>query len=123
MDIERVVHMNQDTAPDGTPESILGYSRGRWEGATLVIDTDHYNEGVLNQFIGVAGQPMRGLLHSNALRTVERLTFNAATNGFDLVIEHYDPVFFTRDFPLSEASYTASDLGIKLFGCIPEQLQ
>ncbi len=123
MDIERVVHMNQAAAPEGTPEAILGYSRGRWEGDTLIIETDHYNQGVLNQFVEVAGEPMRGLLHSNALRTVERITFDAAANRFNLVIEHYDPVFFTQDFPISEALYAPSDLEIKPFGCIPEQLK
>jgi hypothetical protein len=123
MDIERVVHMNQAAAPEGTPESILGYSRGHWEDDTLIVETDHYNEGVLNQFVEIPGQPMRGLLHSNALRTVELIRFDAETNSIELVIEHYDPVFFTRDFPLSEATYAASDLEIKPFGCIPEQLK
>ncbi len=123
MDIVRVVHMNQDAAPEGTPEVILGYSRGHWEGATLVVETDHFKPGVLNQFVEIAGQPMRGLLHSNALRTVERITFNAETNGVDLAIEHYDPVFFTREFPLSEGSYGPTDLTIEPFGCIPEQLK
>ncbi|MEY4642097.1 MAG: hypothetical protein RLZZ227_2091 [Pseudomonadota bacterium] len=123
MDIERVVHMDQDTAPEGTPEAILGYSRGRWEGDTLVVETDHYTPGVLNQFVEIPGQPMRGLLHSNALRTVERIRFNQETNSVDLTIEHYDPVFFTRDFPLTEGSYGPSDLEIKPFGCIPEQLK
>jgi hypothetical protein len=123
MDIERVVHMNQGEAPAGTPEAILGYSRGHWEGATLVVETDHFTPGVLNQFVEIPGQPMRGLLHSNALRTVERITFNKEANSIDLVMEHYDPVFFTRDFPLAEASYGASNLEIKPFGCIPEQLR
>jgi hypothetical protein len=123
MDVERVIHMNEAAAPAGTPEAILGYSRGHREGATLVVETDHYNQGVLNQFVEVAGEPMRALLHSNELRTVERLTFDAASNRVKLSIEHYDPKFFTRDFPLAEAEYAASDLDIRPFGCIPEQLK
>lgn len=123
MDIKRVVHMNEKAAPAGTPASILGYSRGHFEGDTLVVETDHYNQGVLNQFVEVKGQPMRGLLHSTALRTVERINFDKAGNRIKLVIEHYDPEYFTRDFPLSEAEFAASDLEIKPFGCIPEQLK
>lgn len=123
MDIERVVHMNQDSVPAGTPEAILGYSRGHWEGDTLVVETDHFRPGVLNQFVEVPGEPMRGLLHSNALRTVERIRFDAASNRIKLEIDHFDPVFFTRDFPLAEAEFMASDLEIKPFGCIPEQLK
>lgn len=122
MDIERIVHMNEDAAPAGTPETILGYSRGRWDGDTLVVETDHFKPGVLNQFVDFP-DGTHGLLHSNQLRTVERIRFNPGTNAIDLEIEHYDPVYYTRDFPLTEGSYAASDLEIKPFGCIPEQLK
>lgn len=123
MDIERVVHMDQDAAPANTPETILGYSRGHWEGDTLVVETDHFSPGVLNQFVEVQGKPMTGLLHSNQLRTVERITFDAASNRVKLAIEHYDPAYFTRDFPVAEAEFMATDLEIKPFGCIPEILK
>ncbi|HTR01097.1 MAG TPA: DUF6152 family protein [Candidatus Acidoferrum sp.] len=123
MDIKRVVHMNEKAAPANTKETILGYSRGHFDGDTLVVETDHYAPGVLNQFVEVKGQPMRGQLHSNALRTVERISFDKPGNRIKLVIETYDPVFFTRDFPPSDAEFAASDLDIKPFGCIPEQLK
>lgn len=123
MDIERIVHMNEAATPANEPESILGYSRGHWEGDTLVVETDRFNQGVLNQFVEVDGQPMRALLHSNALRTVERISFDARSNRIHLSIEHYDSVFFTQDFPLAEAEYEASDLEIRPFGCIPEILK
>jgi len=123
MDVSRTVHMDQDEAPAGTPETVLGYSHGHWEGDTLVVETDHYAEGVLNQFVEVEGQPMRGLLRSNALRTVERIRFDPERNRIHLSIEHYDPVFFTRDFPVAEAEYAASDLEIEPFGCIPDVLK
>ena len=123
MDIKRTVHMNEKAAPANTPETILGYSRGHMEGETLVVESDHFKEGVLNQFVEVKGEPMRGQMHSNALRTVERITFDKKSNRIKLVMEQYDPLFFTRDFPLSEAEFAASDLEIKPFGCIPEQLK
>jgi hypothetical protein len=123
MDIKRTVHMDEAAAPANTPETILGYSRGHFEGSTLVVETDHYTQGVLNQFVEVKGQPMRGQLHSNALRTVERINFDKASNRIKLAIETSDPKFFTRDFPVGEAEYAASDLEIKPFGCVPEQLK
>ncbi len=123
MDIKRTVHMNEAAAPANTPETILGYSRGHMEGDTLVVETDHYKPGVLNQFVEVKGQPMRGQLHSNALRTVERIQFDKAGNRIKLSMDTFDPVFFSRDFPVSEAEFAASDLEIKPFGCIPEQLK
>ncbi|MES2603978.1 MAG: hypothetical protein V4603_03515, partial [Pseudomonadota bacterium] len=123
MDIARTVHMNQTAAPANTPEAILGYSRGHWEGDTLVVETDHYKPGVLNQFVEIAGKPMTGLLHSNQLKTVERITFDKASNRIKLEIDHTDPVYYTREFPLTQGEYAASDLEIKPFGCIPEQLK
>ncbi|MEI7949554.1 MAG: DUF6152 family protein [Gammaproteobacteria bacterium] len=123
MDIKRTVHMNEAAAPANTAETILGYSRGHFDGNTLVVETDHYQPGVINQFVEVKGQPMRGQLHSNALRTVERIQFDKASNRIKLAIETYDPLFFTRDFPLGEAEFAASDLEIKPFGCMPEQLK
>jgi len=123
MDVARRIHMNVAQTPENETESILGYSRGRWEGDTLVVETERYRQGVLNQFVEVQGEPMRGLLHSNQLRTVERIRFDAASNRIQLEIDHTDPLFFTREFPLSSAEYAASNLDINPFGCIPEQLK
>ncbi len=123
MDVERVVHMNETAAPAGTPETILGYSRGRMEGDELVVETDHYNQGVLNQFVEVKDQPMRALLHSNELRTVERISFDAPSNRIKLSVEMSDPKYFTQDFPIAQSEFAASDMEIKPFGCIPELLK
>lgn len=123
MDVERLVHMGQTATPASAPESILGYSRGHWEGDTLVVETDRYAPGVLNQFVTVEGEPMRGLLHSNELRTVERIHFDADSNTVQLTIEHSDPAFFSRRFPVVEAELAASELRIQPFGCIPEALK
>jgi len=123
MDATRLVHMDQAAAPADTEPSILGYSVGHFEGDTLVIETTHFTEGVLNQFVTVEGEPMRGLLHSDALRTVERLSLDRERNRLIMSMDHYDPVFFNRDFPTYTREYRPSTLSIEPFGCIPEQLQ
>jgi len=123
MDAVRVVHMDQDAAPAGTEPSILGYSVGHFENDVRVIETTHYTEGVLNQFVEVEGEPMRGLLHSNQLRTVERLSVDRERNRLIMSMEHFDPAWFTRDFPNYTREYRPSDLPIEPFGCIPEQLK
>jgi len=123
MDVERIIHMEQVSAPDGTEPSILGYSVGRFEGDDLIIETSHFTQGVLNQFVTVEGQPMRGLLHSNQMTTVERLSLDRERNRLVMSINHYDPVFFSRDFPLYTREYEPSSLSIEPFGCIPELLK
>jgi len=123
MDAQRLIHMNQDAVPEGTEPSILGYSIGHFEDDTLVIETTHFTQGVLNQFVVVENEPMRGLLHSEALRTVERIRLDPERNRLVMSIDHYDPVFFSRDFPTYTREFAPSDLAIQPFGCIPEQLK
>ena len=66
------------------------------------------------------GQPTRGLLHSDALTSVERLRFDAATQQLELTIELSDPKFFTRGFDTVSARYAPSSLEIEPFNCRPE---
>jgi hypothetical protein len=42
MNARRVVHLGQSTHPAGIEPSLHGHSIGRWEGATLVVDTIGY---------------------------------------------------------------------------------
>lgn len=120
MDVERIVHLDTDSHPVGGPRSSLGHSIGHFEGDTLVIETANYSEGVLSQYVEMPGQPTRGLLHSDALTSVERLRFDAAAQQLEVTIELSDPVFFTQDFAPVSARYAPSALEIEPFGCRPE---
>lgn len=119
MDVRRVVHLNLREHPRGGPRTTLGHSIGRFEGDTLVIETANYAPGVLNQYVEQAGQPTRGLLHSAALTTVERLRFDAARQRLVVEISLKDPEFFTRDFDPGVLEYAPSDLVIEPFNCSP----
>lgn len=120
MDARRVVHLDRDSHPSDGPRSSLGHSIGRFEDDTLVIETANYAAGVLNQYVEVAGQPTRGLLHSDALTTTEYLRFDAAAGQLELTILHSDPVFFTREFEPATARYGPSELEVQPFNCRPE---
>jgi hypothetical protein len=120
MDAERTVYLDQDAHPANGPRSSLGHSIGRFEGDTLVVETANYSEGVLRQYVEVEGEPMRGLLHSDALTTVERIRFDPATNRLQLTVEHEDPKFFTRAFDPVSAQYAPTNLEIQPFDCRPE---
>ena len=120
MDAERTVYLDRDTHPANGPRTSLGHSIGRFEGDTLVVETSNYSEGVLRQYVEVAGEPMRGLLHSDELATVERIRFDPATNRLQLTVEHEDPKFFTRSFDPVSAQYAPTNLEIQPFDCRPE---
>lgn len=120
MDVERIVHLDLDEHPADAPRTTLGHSIGRFEGDTLVIETANYSAGVLSQYVETPGMPIRGMLHSDALTSVERVRFDPETNRLAVTIEFDDPVFFTRPFPPATATYAPSNLEIQPFGCRPE---
>jgi glycine/D-amino acid oxidase-like deaminating enzyme len=120
MDARRVVHLDQTEHPADGPRSSLGHSIGRFEGDTLVIETGNYSEGVLNQYVEMPGQPTRGLLHSDALTSVERLRLDSARQRLVVTIDLSDPTFFTRGFDPAVAEYAPTELSIEPFNCRPE---
>jgi hypothetical protein len=120
MDVQRVVYLNQREHPKGGPRTSLGHSIGHFDGDTLVIETGNYSAGVLNQYVEEAGQPTRGLLHSAALTSVERVHLDAARQRLVVEIALKDPEFFTRDFDPSSLEYAPSDLTIEPFKCTRE---
>lgn len=120
MDVQRIVYLNQREHPKGGPRTSLGHSIGHFEGDTLVIETGNYAPGVLNQYVEMPGQPTRGLLHSAALTTVERVHLDAARQRLVVEFDMKDPEFFTRDFEHSTLEYAPSDLKIEPFNCSRE---
>jgi hypothetical protein len=120
MDVERIIHMNTTGHPADGPRTSLGHSIGRFENDTLVIETANYSEGVLSQYVEVPGEPTRGLLHSDQLRSTERVAFDAESNRLSVTITLDDPVFYTRPFDPVSARYAPSELEIRPFGCRPE---
>ena len=90
------------------------------EGDTLVIETANYSAGVVNQYVEQPGQPTKGLLHSDALTTVERLHFDAARQRLVLESDMTDPVFFKQAFPRATNEYAPSNLKIEPFNCSRE---
>jgi uncharacterized protein DUF6152 len=120
MDVRRVIHMNMKEHPKNAARISLGHSIGHMEGDTLVIETANFAPGVLNQYVEMAGQPTRGLLHSAALTSVERLHLDAARQRLVVEIDQADPDFFKQAFPRATMEYAASDLKIEPFNCSPE---
>jgi hypothetical protein len=90
-DTLRLIHMSEDAvAPEGSSQ--FGFSRGRWEGNTLVVETDH----IQAQYFDPDGVPQSDQIH-----TLERFVPNAAYDRLDYTITVEDPVYFTEPFTLS----------------------
>jgi hypothetical protein len=122
MDVRRVIHMNMKTHPKDGKRASLGHSIGHWEGDTLVIETANYSAGVLEQYIQQRGQPIKGLLHSASLTTVERLHVDPASQRLIVDVNATDLEFFKQPLPRETMEYSPSDLKILPFKCSREGL-
>jgi hypothetical protein len=89
-DSVRTIHMNpKAVAPPA--HSLFGFSRGRWEGTTLVVETDHIAAGYFDH---------EGTPQSDQIKTVERFIPNADYTRLDYTLTTTDPVNFTKTFEL-----------------------
>jgi hypothetical protein len=76
-----------------------GDSRGRWEGATLVIETTNYRDSGWISTHAASGR-LRGVPHTNRLTVVERLTrTDAETIIYEMTVS--DPEIYERPWTFS----------------------
>jgi len=89
-DLERVIHMDQVSIPEDAPLSPLGYSIGRWEGDTLVVETARVNY----PYFDIRG--LEGVPQSPAVEFTERFTVSedGSTLSYDFAVT--DPATFTQ---------------------------
>jgi hypothetical protein len=99
----RVINME---APTQAPaESWMGWSNGRWEGETLVVDVTSQME---DTWFDRAGN-----FHSDALHVVERYTPRSAdTLTYEALIE--DPKVFSRPWKISMPLYRRVEKDMRL---------
>ena len=109
-DSTRIVRMNwKDEAPS---DSWMGWSRGRWEGDTLVIDVKGFRP---ESWFDRAGD-----FHSDALHVVERYTpVSPYHMMYEATIE--DPKVFTRPWKISFPLYRLMEKKVQLleYKCVP----
>jgi hypothetical protein len=92
-------------------ESWMGWSNGRWEGETLVVDVTSQMEST---WFDRAGN-----YHSDALHVVERYTRRSAdTLNYEALIE--DPKVFSRPWKISMPLYRRVEPNARLleFRCV-----
>ncbi len=86
-DAIREIHMSAATASRNQAPSLLGYSVGRWEGQTLVIETTQVDAPYLDD----AGTPQ-----SENAEIVERFTLSENDNRLDYEVTVIDPQYLVE---------------------------
>jgi hypothetical protein len=100
----RIVRMTK--TEDAPIDSWMGWSRGRWEGETLVVDVTGFND---QTWFDRAGN-----FHSEALHVVERYTRMGPDHlSYEATIE--DPKVFTRPWKMSMPLYRRKEKNAQLF--------
>jgi hypothetical protein len=106
----RIIHL--DKVEPAPAASYMGWSTGRWEGDTLVVDVTALND---KTWFDRAGN-----FHSDALHVVERYTpASAGVMLYEATIE--DPKVFTRPWKMSFPLYRRLDKNAQFleFKCVP----
>ena len=85
----RTIHMDSTQNPSEVPRSPLGYSTGRWEGDTLIVETNRLNARYFNR---------HGIPQSEDARIEERFTMDVASGKLNYVLTVTDPVNLTVPF-------------------------
>jgi hypothetical protein len=89
----------------------MGWSNGRWEGETLVVDTTGFND---KTWFDRAGN-----FHSDALHVVERFTATDADHlNYEVTIE--DPKVFSRPWKMGMPLYRRKEKNPQIleFRCV-----
>jgi hypothetical protein len=105
----RTIYMDNHVDPPA--DSWMGWSNGRWEGETLVVDTKGFN--------GQTWFDRAGNFHSDALHVIERFTARSPdTLTYEVTIE--DPNVFTRPWKMSMPLYRRVESNARLmeFRCV-----
>lgn len=92
--------------PDGSWPMVMGHSIGRWEGETLVVDTQLMREGQFDR----TGAP-----HSDQVHLMERIRLlDDGRLRVDMIVE--DPVMFTRPWNVTRYFARADDQQMTIEG-------
>ena len=104
----RQIFMDGRALPKDPNPSFMGYSVGRWDGDTLVVDSIGFNE---TSWLDFGGHP-----HSEALRTTERLT-RKSFGRLEVEVRLDDPKTFTRAFTVPTHAEIVTDTEMLEYVC------
>ena len=109
-DTVRVIHMNAPSSAVPAP-SILGYSIGRWDGETLVVETTGINWGYFDT---------RGVPASEDMVILERFTpvENGSRLQYEITVS--DPEVFTEPVLMRKSWVYLPDVRVEPYECVAD---
>ena len=104
----RQIFLDGRELPEDPNPTFMGYSIGRWEGDTLVVETTGFNDRTRIDF---GGHP-----HTEALRTTERFR-RTSVGSIDLDVTLQDPGAYTRPWNVPVTVRLVPDTDLLEFVC------
>jgi hypothetical protein len=103
----RQIYTDGRSLPKDPEPTWMGYSVGRWQGDTFVVDTSGFNDGWLDGF---------GHARSESMRMTERYR-RRDFGHMDLEISFDDPKYYTRPFTVKAVLRLVPDSDILEYVC------
>jgi hypothetical protein len=107
-DSRRTIHLSDSAEAPNEPTQ-MGFSRGRFENGTLVVETSHIQAQTFDP---------DGVPQSDRMRLVERFTPNADYTRLDYTVTVTDPVYFTEPFELSRYFVWKPEMTVAPYNCL-----
>ena len=106
----RTIHMQSAADAGEQPQSRLGFSRGWWEGKTLVVETTRLRAPAFDS---------RGSLQSEEMMVTERFTLSDDQSRVDYELVMNDPVALAKPARF-EMHYLALGRDLERLPCVPQ---
>ena len=104
----RQIHVDRRKLPEDPQPSALGYSAGRWEGGTLVVETAGFHD---EGWLDAMGHP-----HSDAMRVTER--FRRRDFGhMEVQMTIDDPKAYKKAFTVTQVMDFLADTDLLEYFC------
>lgn len=95
--LDRTIHLDRDSPPVDVPLTREGYSIGRWEGDTLIVETTSFLPGILN----ADGR----LPHGSGMQVTEEFEFDPEMGALHRSYVAVDPEYFEGEFRGEDTVY------------------
>ena len=107
-DLERLIHM--DVLRSAIPDtySLLGFSKGRWEGETLIVETERVEAAILYG---------DGTPQGREIQLVERFTMNEAQDQLNYRVSITDPENFSETLEFTRYWVWQPDIRLQAYNC------